>query len=89
MTSYFTTPTTTSVSSLFQAELHPTGLNMETQESLTLMSLSDIPLGHKVALKDFDEGDTVIKYGNSIGKTTATIKLGEHLHVHNAKTKRW
>jgi len=62
---------------------------METQESLTLMSLSDIPLGHKVALKDFDEGDTVIKYGNSIGKTTATIKLGEHLHVHNAKTKRW
>jgi len=54
-----------------------------------LTSLSDIPLGHKVALKDFDEGDTVIKYGNSIGKTTAAIKLGEHLHVHNAKTKRW
>jgi len=65
------------------------GLNMETQETLTITSLSDIPLGHKVALKKFTEGDTVIKYGNSIGKATAAIERGEHLHVHNAKTKRW
>lgn len=65
------------------------GLNMETQEAITVTSLSDIPLGHKIALKDFAEGDTVVKYGNSIGKTVAAIKRGEHLHVHNAKTKRW
>lgn len=49
----------------------------------------DIPIGHKVALKDLKKGDTIWKYGQDIGKTTADIKKGEHLHVHNAKTKRW
>lgn len=52
-------------------------------------SLSDIPLGHKIALRAFAEGDTVIKYGCDIGKVVAPIKLGEHVHVHNLKTKRW
>ncbi len=49
----------------------------------------DIPLGHKVALKDLNVGDTVIKYGVDIGKVVAPIKAGQHAHVHNIKTKRW
>jgi (2R)-sulfolactate sulfo-lyase subunit alpha len=49
----------------------------------------DIPLGHKVALQDFKPGDTVIKYGEDIGKVVAPIKKGQHVHVHNVKTKRW
>lgn len=51
--------------------------------------LMDIPLGHKVALRDFKVGDTVTKYGCDIGKVVAPIKLGDHVHVHNVKTKRW
>ena len=51
--------------------------------------MADIPLGHKVAMKDMAEGDTVIKYGVDIGKVVAAIKIGEHAHVHNIKTKRW
>jgi len=47
------------------------------------------PIGHKIALKDMNEGDTVIKYGIDIGKVVAPIKAGEHAHVHNIKTKRW
>jgi (2R)-sulfolactate sulfo-lyase subunit alpha len=31
----------------------------------------------------------VIKYGVDIGKVVAPIAAGEHLHVHNVKTKRW
>jgi (2R)-sulfolactate sulfo-lyase subunit alpha len=31
----------------------------------------------------------VIKYNTDIGKVVAPIKKGEHLHVHNVKTKRW
>jgi (2R)-sulfolactate sulfo-lyase subunit alpha len=42
-----------------------------------------------VALKNFAVGDTVIKYSTDIGKGIAPIKQGEHLHVHNVKTKRW
>jgi (2R)-sulfolactate sulfo-lyase subunit alpha len=49
----------------------------------------DIPIGHKVALKDLKKGDTIWKYGQDVGLTKADIKKGEHLHVHNAKTKRW
>ena len=49
----------------------------------------DIPIGHKVALKALKKGDTVIKYGEDIGKMVADIGKGEHVHVHNLKTKRW
>ena len=49
----------------------------------------DIPLGHKIALKDFKPGETVVKYGEDIGKVVAEIRAGEHVHVHNLKTKRW
>ncbi len=51
--------------------------------------LSEIPLGHKIALRDFEPGDTIIKYGVDIGKVVNSIKTGEHVHVHNLKTKRW
>ncbi len=49
----------------------------------------DIPLGHKIALRELKPGDTVIKYGHDIGRVVAPIKTGEHVHVHNLKTKRW
>lgn len=49
----------------------------------------DIPIGHKVALADIKKGDTIVKYGQDIGKAIADIKKGEHVHVHNVKTKRW
>ena len=47
------------------------------------------PIGHKIALKDLVIGDTVIKYGEDIGKVVAPIAKGEHVHIHNLKTKRW
>ncbi|MEM9147609.1 MAG: UxaA family hydrolase [Pseudomonadota bacterium] len=55
----------------------------------TLTAGADIPIGHKVALKDLSEGDTVIKYGEDIGKMTGPAAKGGHVHVHNLKTKRW
>ncbi len=36
-----------------------------------------------------DAGGTAIKYGEDIGKFVAPVKKGEHVHVHNLKTKRW
>ncbi len=66
-----------------------TGLYMDTQAKLEAKALTDIPLGHKVALRDFQQGETVIKYGHDIGRVSAGIKKGEHVHVHNLKTKRW
>lgn len=65
------------------------GLYMDTQTPAEVKVLNEIPLGHKVALRDFKAGDTIIKYGHDIGRVTATIKVGEHVHIHNLKTKRW
>ena len=66
-----------------------TGWIMEPDSTVKVELKNDIPIGHKVALKDFKVGDTVIKNGVDIGKVVAPIKKGEHLHVHNVKTKRW
>ncbi len=65
------------------------GLVMETGKQLTMTALADIPLGHKIALADCSVGDTVLKYGHDIGKIVADAKAGDHVHVHNMKTKRW
>ncbi len=65
------------------------GLFMDTQDPIEMKALKDIPLGHKIALTDFAVGDTIIKYGHDIGKVVAAIKAGDHVHIHNLKTKRW
>ena len=51
-----------------------TGWVMEEDETLTLKTLEDIPIGHKIAIKELPAGATVIKYGVDIGKTIAPIK---------------
>ncbi|MBN1573916.1 MAG: UxaA family hydrolase [Deltaproteobacteria bacterium] len=65
------------------------GLNMESGDEFEIESNADIPFGHKIALVDFNVDDTVIKYDNDIGRVVAEIKKGDHVHVHNVKTKRW
>ncbi len=62
---------------------------MDEDKQTSLKATQDIPIGHKVALRDMKVGDTVFKYGIDIGKVVAPIKTGEHAHVHNIKTKRW
>ena len=49
--------------------------------------LSEIPMGHKFALKDLEEGDPVIKYGEAIGQSRLRIIRGEHVHVHNVVSR--
>lgn len=65
------------------------GWVMETDGTIELVATGQVPLGHKLALGDIKAGDTVIKYGNDIGKAIADISKGGHAHVHNVKTKRW
>ena len=62
---------------------------MENDKSSKTQSKSEIPLGHKIAMIDLKEGDTILKYGHDIGKVVKNINKGEHVHVHNVKTKKW
>ena len=62
---------------------------MENDKSVQIQSINEITLGHKIAMVDLNEGDTILKYGHDIGKVVNSIKKGEHVHVHNVPTKQW
>jgi (2R)-sulfolactate sulfo-lyase subunit alpha len=66
-----------------------TGWVMEDDSRFELKCIDAIPLGHKIALADIAEGDTILKYGHDIGKAVAGIAKGGHVHTQNVKTKRW
>jgi (2R)-sulfolactate sulfo-lyase subunit alpha len=65
------------------------GWIMDQDRIITHQAVNDIPIGHKLAIRALKENDTVIKYGVDIGRVVAPIQPGEHVHVHNLKTKRW
>lgn len=49
---------------------------------------TDIPFGHKFALRMIKAGEHVLKYGESLGVASADISAGEHVHVHNLESER-
>lgn len=48
-----------------------------------LLLRADVPRGHKVAVQVVTAGEQVLKYGQSIGRASAPIEAGEHVHSHN------
>lgn len=53
----------------------------------TEITLSEeVPAGHKFALKDFAEGENVIKYGYPIGHARTTKKQGDWMNENNIQT---
>ena len=48
----------------------------------------DIPLCHKLAVRDIPAGAPIKKYGEVIGEAVIDIAAGAHVHVHNIKSLR-
>jgi len=44
---------------------------------------SDVPRGHKLAVRALPRGTQVRKYGQVIGRTTTDVPAGAHVHSHN------
>ncbi len=42
-----------------------------------------VPPGHKIALRPISQGDSVLKYGQPIGRASQSIQIGDHVHSHN------
>jgi (2R)-sulfolactate sulfo-lyase subunit alpha len=59
------------------------------QEGVRVEVRDAIPLGHKIALRHLDAGDGVVEYGEVIGEATRAIEAGEHVHIHNLRSRRW
>ncbi|UAK26098.1 UxaA family hydrolase [Sphingomonas nostoxanthinifaciens] len=53
----------------------------------SVVAAVDIPRGHKIALVPVAAGDDVRRYGWPIGRATAAIAPGDHVHSHNLATK--
>ncbi|PLV59161.1 UxaA family hydrolase [Thermotoga sp. KOL6] len=65
------------------------GKTLEGEKFYELETREDIPLGHKIALRDIKEGEKIKEYGEVIGKATKNITKGSHVHVHNIRSLRW
>ena len=64
---------------------HRAGERPVTAEGAGPPLAADTPLGHKIAADDIAEGAVVVKYGAPIGRATATIPAGGHVHLHNLR----
>ena len=64
-------------------------VTLEGEEIAVLKATEDIPLGHKIAIRDMAEGKELIKYGRAIGLTTSAISQGAHVHIQNVRSIRW
>ena len=53
--------------------------------SIEVQIKQNIPFGHKFALKNIDLGQSIIKYGETIGRASVHISCGEHVHTHNVE----
>ncbi|WP_404366867.1 UxaA family hydrolase [Sphingomonas sp. MMS24-J45] len=49
-------------------------------------ALTDVPSGHKVAIRVISAGDPVVKFGFPIGTARTDIAVGAHVHTHNLAT---
>ena len=57
-------------------------------EIKSLKALDDIKIYHKFAVKNIEENQPIVKYGEHIGLAAYTIQQGSHVHVHNVKSAR-
>lgn len=60
--------------------------DVEKDDNGVITILSEVPKGFKVATKDIDEGEDIIKYGFPIGRATRHIEKGEVVHTFNMTT---
>lgn len=48
-----------------------------------LVTVEDIPFGHKACIVPVTKGELVRKFGSIIGRATDNIALGAYVHIHN------
>lgn len=51
-------------------------------ERSSVQAVTNVPQGHKIALRDFAVGEPIVKYGVVIGQATAEIAQGSWVHLH-------
>ncbi|HUX65519.1 MAG TPA: UxaA family hydrolase [archaeon] len=65
------------------------GRYRDKPEEMHILVVESVPLGHKLATRSISSGEDIIEYGVAIGLATKDIAIGQAVHVHNLKGKRW
>ena len=73
----------------FEAGAEIAAVTLEGVPVRAVRLVNDVPLGHKVAMRDIPSGKDVIEYGRVIGSASQHSPVGSHVHTHSVKTKRW
>lgn len=46
-------------------------------------AITEVPIGHKIALRPIAKGESVVKYNVVIGHAVQAVREGEWVHLHN------
>jgi len=65
------------------SELRPGSVPLRGDRITTMTAEETIPAGHKLAVRDIQKGEDVVKYGIRIGRATEEIRTGTWVHLHN------
>jgi altronate hydrolase len=52
-------------------------------DGVSVIVRDSVPAGHKIALRAIIAGDTIVRYGQVMGRARTPIQAGDHVHVHN------
>ncbi|MFO0939901.1 MAG: altronate dehydratase family protein [Pirellulales bacterium] len=63
------------------------GEQLQLDDHRLVRATQTVPPGHKVAISNHREGDSVLKFGWPIGEASSEITVGQHVHSHNLVCK--
>ncbi|MCI6885891.1 MAG: UxaA family hydrolase [Lachnospiraceae bacterium] len=52
----------------------------------TIEAVTEVPAGHKIALRQIESGEDIVKYGVVIGRAVEQIPKGSWVHLHNIRS---
>lgn len=64
-------------------------VTLEGEPVTEIKLIEDVPLSHKVAMRNMAAEKHVIEYGRAIGYASIAIAVGAHVHTQNLKSLRW
>ncbi|MFR6448419.1 MAG: UxaA family hydrolase [Peptoniphilus grossensis] len=76
------------VTVLSQVEKGETVNYLDNEDTKEVVAQNDIPIYHKIAIKDIKMDEDIVKYGEHIGRASQDIIKGSHVHTHNIKDHR-
>jgi len=68
-------------------DAHPGQVKVMGQSAIASIEVVEpVQAGHKIAMRDIEAGQAIIKFGVKIGTATCAIRSGQWVHLHNCRS---